>query len=93
MLVVLGVLGVLNVLNVLNVLYVLNMLHVLNVLHVLHGRIVGLLGLVLFFFSLYPFFDLSCSDSFCWPSNPASFLLLPVFFRPLVLFSLLFRRD
>ena len=44
-LILLDVLGVLNVLNVLNVLYAL---YVLNVLHVLYGRIVGLLGLVLF---------------------------------------------
>ena len=48
---VLGVLNALNVLNVLNVLYVLYVLHVLHVLHVLnvlHGRIVGLLGLVIY---------------------------------------------
>ena len=40
----------LTLLNVLSVLGVLNVLNVRYVLHVLHGRIVGLLGLVLFIF-------------------------------------------
>ncbi len=35
-------------LYVLGVLGVLNVLHVLHLLHVLHGRIVGLLGLVIY---------------------------------------------
>ena len=66
---VLGVLNVLNVLNVLYVLYVLYVLNVLHVLHVLHGRIVGLLGLVFFNFSLishFPFINVCFNIQYHW---------------------------
>ena len=76
-LILLYVLGVLGVLNVLHVLHVLHLLHVLNVLHVLHGRIVGLLGLVLFCILFKAL--LRSSQALLWPFHAPPRLFIRFF--------------